>query len=218
MKRTKIKKELTQEQVWDAIAEPWSNFRKNPPVEVQGFLKNKKGKILDLGCGSGRNLERKKGVDFYGVDFSEQQLKFAEKKAEQEKIKAIFFKSKCSNLPFKDNFFDSGIFIATLHCIENEEERKKAVQELYRVIKPQAKVMITVWDKESMNLFKENQKKEGLVDWKNGETTYKRYYYFYDEIELKKLLESIGFKINKIEKKETESRYSKKNIIFYCEK
>ena len=34
-----------QEKVWNAIAEPWRNFRQKPIDEVVEFLKNKKGKI-----------------------------------------------------------------------------------------------------------------------------------------------------------------------------
>lgn len=78
--------------------------------------------------------------------------------------------------------------------------------------------MISVWDKNSMDLFKEKKVKEGFVNWKYNEKSYKRYYYFYDEKELKDLLESIGFKIIKIILREDQNSHSKKNIIFYCEK
>lgn len=211
-------KKISQKQVWNSIANQWSKFRKESPIEVQKFLKNKKGKILDLGCGSGRNIEKQKYIEFYGVDFSNEQLKFAEKKAKENGIKAIFFKTKASELPFKNNFFDFAIFVATLHCIESSEERKKALLELKRVVKPNAEIMISVWDKNSMKLFKENKAKEGFIDWKQYDKTYKRYYYFYDKEELKQLLESAGFKIIKIESSENPVQYSKKNIIIYCKK
>jgi len=208
----------TQKQIWENIAEEWNEFKTSPAKHVIKFLDNKKGKILDLGCGSGRNIKKQKDIEFYGVDFSNEQLKFAEKKAKENGIKAIFFKTKASELPFKDNFFDSAIFVATLHCIESSEERKKTLFELGRVVKPNAEIMISVWDKNSMKLFKENKTKEGFVDWKQDDKTYKRYYYFYDKEELKQLLESAGFKIIKIESSENPVQYSKKNIIVYCKK
>jgi ubiquinone/menaquinone biosynthesis C-methylase UbiE len=211
-------KNFSQEQVWNALAEPWSRFRKYPPVEVREFLKDKKGKILDLGCGSGRNIIKIENANFYGIDFSEKLLKFAEEKIKKEQINAILFKTKCSELPFENNFFDNAIFICVLHCIESSEERKKAVQELFRVLKPNAKAMISVWDKETMKILKNTNAKEGFVNWKNNNHNYKRYYYFYDEKELKQLLESVGFKITKIKKSQDSGKHSRRNIIFYCEK
>ena len=42
----------SQEKIWDAIAEEWNRFRQKQVAEAIEFLKDKKGKILDLGCGS----------------------------------------------------------------------------------------------------------------------------------------------------------------------
>ena len=39
-----------QQKVWDSIAEDWNRFRVKTVEEVKDFLKDKKGKILDLGC------------------------------------------------------------------------------------------------------------------------------------------------------------------------
>ncbi|MBM3247341.1 class I SAM-dependent methyltransferase [Candidatus Pacearchaeota archaeon] len=212
---------LNQEQIWDAIAGPWSKFRRQSPKEVQDFLIKQKGKVLDLGCGSGRNLVKLEGIRFYGVDFAKKQLEFAEQEAKKQEIPAEFIKARCSELPFEDNFFDAAIFISVLHCMDKAEERKKSLEELYRVLKKGASVMISVWDKNSRELFKEKKVKEGLMDWKDNNTVYRRYYYFYDEKELKDLLESIGFKIEKtslIDSTANTSKHSKKNLVFYCQK
>jgi 2-polyprenyl-3-methyl-5-hydroxy-6-metoxy-1,4-benzoquinol methylase len=44
---------LTQQQIWNIIAEPWRKFRHKAPEDIEEFLKTKKGKVLDLGCGRG---------------------------------------------------------------------------------------------------------------------------------------------------------------------
>ena len=207
---------MNQQQVWNNIAEDWRKFREKTPLEVENFLKTKKGKVLDLGCGSGRNFIKNKNIIFYGVDFSEKMLNFAEKNAKKGKIKAKFFKSETEKLQFKDNFFDSAIFISTLHCIDTKEKRKKILAELYRVMKSGAEVMISVWDKKAKKNIS-SEAKEGFIIWRKKNKKLERYYYFYDEEELKKELKVCGFKIIKKESF-LESKHSRKNIIFYLKK
>ena len=57
--------ELSQKQIWNAIAGKWNEYRQKPVEEVIEFLKKEKGKILDLGCGSGRHLIKKENLKFY---------------------------------------------------------------------------------------------------------------------------------------------------------
>ncbi len=190
------KEKLTQEQVWNEIARPWQEFRKKPLKEVIEFLKNKKGKILDLGCGSGRHILKLKEVEFYGVDFSEEMLKLAEKDAKRKKVKAIFKKAEADRLPFKNNFFDSAICIATLHCIEKAKKREKVLKELRRVLKKNKEALITVWSRNHERI--KNKPKEAKIPWTKEGKKYYRYYYIYEKEELKSLLKKIGFKILKI--------------------
>ncbi|MEK6881639.1 MAG: methyltransferase domain-containing protein, partial [Nanoarchaeota archaeon] len=128
---------------------------------------------------------------------------------------------------FSANFFDSAIFISTLHCIETAKEREKALSELFRVMKKNGEAMITVWKKEEMIKAWNNQKvidldfnvlttKETFVNWKKGGVNYQRYYYFYDEKELENLLRKVGFKILKSIKQ--DSAHSNKNIVVYVQK
>jgi ubiquinone/menaquinone biosynthesis C-methylase UbiE len=212
---------MNQQEVWNKIANLWSSYRKNPAAEISNFLADKKGKVLDLGCGSGRNMTPNMNIQYYGVDFSEEMLKFAEKSSKAEKINAVFFRERAEKLPFEDNFFDAAMFISTLHCIQSEKERTKALKELFRVMKKNSEAIITVWDKESNKQFEKIPAKEGLVNWKKDGVNYQRYYYFYQQDELEKLLKQIGFKILKIEKKDTKTlvgQHSKKNLIFYVQK
>jgi ubiquinone/menaquinone biosynthesis C-methylase UbiE len=118
-----------QQEVWNNIAEEWHEFKTNPSENAQKFLKNKKGNILDLGSGSGRNLlGLKSKAEFYLVDFSEKMIKLAKERLQKENISAEFLVSDLTKLPYEDNFFDYAICVAALHCIETEKKRKKVVE------------------------------------------------------------------------------------------
>ncbi len=186
-------KELTQEEVWDEIAKPWQEFKDNPLKEVIEFLKNKKGKILDLGCGSGRNFV--KGCKIYGTDFSDKMLEYAQQRARKLKIKVKQKKADTTKLPFKDDFFDSAICIAVLHCIEKNTDRKKTLRELFRVMKKGGEALIMVWSKKHRVL--KNKERECFITWQVGKKKYPRYTYIFDKKELENLLKEVGFKILK---------------------
>jgi len=196
----------SQQQIWDNIAQEWYEFKTKPAEHTLEFLKDKTGKILDFGSGSGRNLKKIKDGKMYLVDFSEKMIKFAKQKAKKNKIDAEFFISNLTKLPFSDNFFDFAIAVASLHCIKGQKNREKAIKELFRVLKPNAQAEITVWNKESKT-FK-NAPKEKYISWRNKG---KRYYYLFDEKEIHNLFKSIGFKI----KKKFEPR---RKILFIVEK
>lgn len=205
-----MKPKISQNEIWEEISEPWKTFRVHPVPEVVEFLKDKEGKILDLGCGSGRNFTKTRGKT-YGVDFSNNMLKFAKANAEKKKIPVVLRKAEVNKLPFKDNFFDAAIFIAVLHCIPDERKRKKALKELLRVLKPNSEALITVWDKNQARFRRSS--KELFIPWKHLGKEYLRYYHLYDKKELLHLLKEIGFEI--VEDYDSDNPlglYSRKNI------
>jgi len=207
MKKTK------QELIWNQIAPTWNKYKKEQFGDKTGILKRfiskKDSKVLDLGCGSGRNFFKFKGV-IYGVDFSEEMLKYAKNNAENLGTKVILKKSQAHKLDFPDGYFDKALFIATLHCIDSKIKRKKAVKELYRVLKKGGRAIMTVWNKDSKRW--KSKSKEKLVYWNIGKKKVWRYYYLFSPDELKGLLEDTGFKIVK------ESFSKARNIVFLIEK
>ena len=199
-----------QEEIWDSIAFGWETYRIKPIDEVIEFLKGKRGKILDLGCGGGKHFPYING-EIYGIDFSKEMLNYAQERADKNNLKVNLTKTTADSLPFENNFFDSVIFIAALHCITTKEKREKTLKELFRVLKSGAETLITVWD-HNQERFK-NLDKEATIPWKHDGKEYKRYYYLYDKEEFVNLLKKIGFKIVKISDKESPNGfYSQKNI------
>jgi len=188
-------KKLSQEQVWNSIAEKWNEYMEKPLSEVLDFLKNKKGKLLDLGCGSGRHFIEFNGT-IYGVDFSEKLLSLALKKSESIDKKIILIKSSADKLQFKDNFFDCAIFIRALHCIDSENARRRSVKELHRVLKPEARAFIQTWGKNNSRL--KTKDKECFIPWTVNGKKYLRHTYIFDKEELEKMLKKSGFVVEKI--------------------
>jgi len=189
-----------QEHVWNEIAKQWFHFRQRPFKDLDSILNKaaawKSGKILDIGCGSCRNLLpfAKAGFHCSGIDFSKEMLKFAKQFADENKFKVELKQARAEKLPFKDNSFDYALSIATLHHL-NKEEQIQALQEMFRVLKKDGKAIITVWNKLQWRfIFK---KKELLIPWNVQGKTYKRYYYMFNFKELKNLLKKTGFKILK---------------------
>jgi len=186
---------LNQQKIWDKIAEKWNKFRKKKFKFVEEFLKNKKGQVLDLGCGSGRNFIKSENLKFYGVDFSEKMLEFSEKYAQKNNIDVELKKSDASDIPYENNFFDAVLCVAVLHCIESKLKREKVLQEIYRVLKQDCKALISVWSKNSPRV--KNKPKEARVPWNVEGKKYYRYYYIYEKQELENELKKTGFKILK---------------------
>ncbi len=214
----------TQQKVWDRIAKEWHEFKEIPSEFSKKFLENSSGKVLDLGSGSGRHItkikdsgtksqaspskNRERNGKMYLVDFSKEMLKLAEKKAKKQKIEIETRKGNLWKIPYKKNFFDYAICISALHCISYENHEKVA-EEIYRVLKKNGRALIGVWNYNSKRFRSKRKKgKEHFIGWRNKG---KRYYYLFEEEEVHKLFEEVGFKI-------VEERNSEMMINFIVEK
>ena len=188
---------MDQEKVWDAVAENWAEFRNRPVDEVVEFLKDKKGKVLDLGCGSGRNFIG--GLEFYGVDFSSKLLGIAKSRGYVELKKGI-----ADEIPYGDGIFDWVVFVRVLHCVEGEEKRRKSLREVYRVLKSGGEAVISTIGPQNQRV--RNKPKEGVIPWtvnlpgSPGENVkYERYNYTYNKDEFEGQLKEAGFEVVSIE-------------------
>jgi tRNA (uracil-5-)-methyltransferase TRM9 len=207
-----------QKKVWNTISAPWRNYViKKLPIIVE-FLKGKKGKIIDFGCGTGRNMLEEKdsvGKEYYGIDFSKGQLRHAKKYAKDQKLQAKFFEASLDKLDkriFKNKMFDYGLFISTLHCLETEDERKDSLKEFFRILKPGAEALISVWNLKDQR-FKHVKNGGVYMSWYEQGIPQMRYYYLYKRKEFLDIVRGVGFKILEIYKPTLHDRFSKKNLI-----
>lgn len=102
-----------------------------PDVEKRRTIK-----ILDAGVASGRHLVylAKQGFDVSGFDNSEESLEFAKRWLKHEGLSLYIRKADMLDLPYKNNSFDVLIEIGMIEHFLSED-RKKAISEVYRVLK-----------------------------------------------------------------------------------
>lgn len=97
-------------------------------------------KILDAGCGEGRNLHYflREGFDMYAVDKDQSALRMLQYLARTFKIgreKERFLEASIQNLPFQAERFDAVLSISVLHFAESEEQFHQMIHELGRVLR-----------------------------------------------------------------------------------
>jgi len=182
---------MNQREVWDKISKSWSERREEVEKDVSSFLSGKAGKVIDIGCGSGRNMFKSSDLKFYGVDFSGKMIRLAEEKAGRDGINFDGIVRDAWDTRYSPDFFDYGIFCSALSCIVEPEDRMKSLKELYRVLKPDGKAVIRVWSRNQKRI--KNRPVESYVPWTVGKNKIDRYYYIYTMSELRGEIEAAGF-------------------------
>ena len=97
-------------------------------------------RILDIGGGPGHYSIHyaKKGHDVTLLDLSDENVRFAKKKASQYKVKITAMQGNALDLSrFPDSSFDIVFLMGPLYHLMTEESRLKAVNEAKRVLKPE---------------------------------------------------------------------------------
>lgn len=136
---------LNIDQIWRKKAVKLCNIKEND-------------KVLDLCCGTGKMIELQcKAVGnntmVVGLDFNREMINVAYKKLNQSLNNYRFnlIQGDAMELPFEDN---------TFHCItiafglRNVPDKKKAISEMYRVLKPGGKIVCLELSKPEVPVFK----------------------------------------------------------------
>ena len=187
------------EDVFNQIAPGWYNYRHHSIfTEELNRLAGRwqKGRLLNLGCAHGPDfIPFRDRFKLYGVDFSDEMLRLAEKYSLKFNFIAELTLADIRQLPYPDNFFNWTISLATYHHIKGEQERLKALSELKRVLKPGGEAFITVWNRWQPGFW--FKPKELYVPWRKKNKILYRYYHLFTYAELEKLSIKAGFKIIK---------------------
>jgi len=187
------------------IAVHFHHTRRNPwPGTVDFIAEFTEGsQLIDIGCGNGRNAVYMAGMGFgvTGLDMSPELLQLARENAHEKGVghRCEFILGDITKLPFHDNNFDGGLYIASLHHLATEEERSASLNELSRVLRPGARALVSVWDRdlekfrETVDIWEEHillERGDVFIPWKSGGKEWPRYYHLFTEDEFRILLES----------------------------
>ena len=128
-------------------------------------------KILEAGCGNGRNLKwfYKNGFEIHGLDINSKRLGSC--KTIYAEQKEHFIEAELEQMPYESNSFDHVICIAVLHFANDLNQYLKMFEELLRIVKPQGSLLIRT----ATNIGIENQVQEmsnGVFNLPDGSTRF----------------------------------------------
>ena len=186
------------------IAAHFHATRSRPWPATMGFIMEflEDSRIIDIGCGNGRNAVymANRGLRVTGLDMSPELLAMARENAMEKEVglRCEFIRGVITHLPFPDNEFDGGLYIASLHHLATDDERLASLNEMARVLRPGARALVSVWDRgqekfrELVDIWEEHplfERGDVFIPWKSGEKEWPRYYHLFTENEFQRLLE-----------------------------
>ena len=145
----------------------------------------KDAKILDIGCGSGRDVQYflDYNLNSIGIDISHEMINEAKTRVPNGDFK----KMDMRNLKFKENTFDALWACASrLHI--SRKELPKVLQNINKIIKPNGILFIALKEGEGSKIIREQKYKD-----------LPRLFVYYNKSEIEKLINENGFSIIKSE-------------------
>lgn len=153
-----------QKAYWDKAAE-YKRFTTPVSTELLKRYLKPESKILDFGCGQGRILQQLKTEGFSnlsGTDISGNMIKLSRNNLPYADLKI----NTGVTIPYDDSSFDCVIVTAVLTCIISNNEQKKLISEIKRVLKPDGLVYINDFlindDQRNIKRYERYEKKYGV--------------------------------------------------------
>jgi ubiquinone/menaquinone biosynthesis C-methylase UbiE len=112
---------------------------------------NNLGYLLELGCGNGTytKMIEHAAKSILATDFSDKMVEAAKKKLKDHK-KIKIQQADCYDIKFSDSTFDSVQMANLIHVVADP---LKAINEVYRVLKPNGTLIITSFTMDGMRFF-----------------------------------------------------------------
>lgn len=125
---------MKQREYWDRVSEE-KEFTTPFQTEAFGKYVEKKDRILDVGCGYGRTLNELQQEGFcnlIGIDFAAGMIERGRQQFPDLDLRVK--ESEAIDLP--DQSVDAVILFAVLTCIRDDEEQRRLIKEIRRMLKP----------------------------------------------------------------------------------
>lgn len=123
--------------------------------------------ILEFGFGTGKNLilinERNSKAKLYGIDIDPKVKMIAERNLSKYFVSSSLALYDGNNLPFEDNTFDTLVSSLVFHHL-GKPGKISVLKEMYRVLKPDGKLVIGDWGKPKNKLRRLNFYLVQLID------------------------------------------------------
>lgn len=119
---------------------PWKEEHLSRYYFAKDYIKGKV--VLDIACGTGFGSEfivSQKPKEVYSVDVADDAINFTKEKLKGFK-NCFVYKQDGTKLSFEDNFFD---LIFSIETIEHIDKDEAFLKELFRVLKPSGKLIIS---------------------------------------------------------------------------
>jgi ubiquinone/menaquinone biosynthesis C-methylase UbiE len=102
--------------------------------------------VLEVGCGTGTlTLAAKQQAGqsgkVFGIDIIPEMIEISKRKASEANLEVTFQLGSIDKIPFPDNQFDV-VMCSFMIFHMSEEVRRKGIAEIYRVLKPQGRLMV----------------------------------------------------------------------------
>lgn len=187
--------------IYSNITERFSETRYKAWPSTKKFIESldPNSKVLEVGCGNGKNMLVRTDLNFEGIDACPNLVKLCQERGLN--VNEGF----ATHLEYDSNIFDACISIAVIHHISTHDRRKQCVREMIRVLKEGGKIMIEVWDRSESKYTEtkpyNNDIGDRMISFTNRDgSKFDRYYHFSDENEFKSMIdvEVDGFKIDGI--------------------
>jgi len=103
-------------------------------------------KILDLGCGAGKEtvLAVRTGAEVTAVDYTQRAVELTQELLERSNLCATVKLADIEDLPFPDNMFDFAFSLGVIHHTPNPQ---KAMCKIHHVLKPNGIFVVMLYNK-----------------------------------------------------------------------
>jgi ubiquinone/menaquinone biosynthesis C-methylase UbiE len=124
---------------YDPLSARWE--RRHGAELRRKLLANARGRVLEIGIGTGLSLPHYPPVDeLVAADPSEPMLRRARRRAAEVGRDIIIVKAPAEQLPFEDASFDTVVSILVLCTVQDQS---RALQEIRRVLRPNGRLLLS---------------------------------------------------------------------------